>query len=673
MLSDRVRPGWLAIAAVALFIVLFAELFFSVRQNSQTFDESAHMYAGYSYWKTGDFGINPEHPPVAKMLATIPLLPLHLDVQPAPPIYFRAASAIGGRVFLYSHDADRLLLRARLGMSVFTFAFGLLILLCAREMFGDLTAIIALLLFVFEPNILANGALVTTDLALSAALFAAVYTFYRYTRKPTLLRLLLCGLASGLAVSVKHSGLIVLPLLALLSLGMLLLPPATSDGSPAPSRRSEALRLAMVLAVIALIAYTMLWSAYRFRYAARPGNAPLVPTTSAFLDTLHSPLEARAIGFSERHHLLPESYLYGLTDIAVLTNEGRPTYIFGKIFPTGQWFYFPSTFLIKSTLGFLLLLVLTLIAAHLWRRERAPELLFLLLPAGFYFAIAIFSHLDIGHRHILPIYPFLIVFIAAGAAVLMRRSRVWATVVVLLLVMHVVSSLRAFPAYLPYSNEAWGGSAQTWKLLSDSNVDWASGLKSLHNYIQQRNIQSCWLAYDGPVDPAFYHIPCKRLPSFFSMIFRTPQQPVPTQIAGPIFIESLPISGFGWGPSEVNPYEPFLQRNPDDEIQGEILVYNGSYSAPRIAALSHLAVSRQNARSGHMDVAVAEAQEAEQLAPELLEPHEVLIDLYAANHQQADAQREYDTAIRLYNQIYSAYTTVIAPPVAPSAPSTSGS
>lgn len=672
MLSSRYRPGWLTIAAVALFIVLFAELFFSVRQNSQTFDESAHIYAGYSYWKHGDFGINPEHPPLAKMLAALPLLPLHLDAPPGPLIFFRAASAIGGRIFLYSHNADQILLRARLAMSIFTFALALLILLGAREMFGDVAAAIALLLFVFEPNILAHGALVTTDMALSAALFATVYTFYRYTRRPTPTRLLLCGLASGLAVSVKHSGLIVFPLLVLLSVGTLLLPAAAANESPAPSRRREALRLAVALVVIAAIAYAMLWAVYGFRYAARPGNASITPPTSAFLGTLHRPLQARAIGFAEHHHLLPESYLYGLTDIAVLTSEGRPTYIFGKLYPTGQWFYFPSTFLIKSTLGFLLLLVIALTAAHLWRKDRARELLFLLLPAGLYFMMAIFSHLDIGHRHILPVYSFLIVFVAAGAAVLLRRSRAWAGVVTVLLAMHVVSSLRAFPTYLPYSNEAWGGPAQTWKVLSDSNVGWSSGMKSLERHVQQHGIQSCWLAYDGPVDPGYFHVPCKRLPSFFSVIFRVPQGPVPEQVNGPIFIWSQPMTGFGWGPAEVNPYAPLVPVKPDDEIQGEILVYNGSYSLPRATALSRLAASRQAAASGHPDLALAEAQQAEALAPELINPHEALIALYAANHQQAEAQGEYATAMHLYNTVYGAYSNLIQPPVDPSAPSMPG-
>lgn len=668
MSSSRLRPAWLTVAAAVLFVVLFAELFFSVRQNSQTFDESAHIYAGYSYWTRGDFGINPEHPPVAKMLATLPLLPLHLDAPPALPIYFRAASALGGRSFLYSHNADQILLRSRLAMSFFTFALALLILLGAREMFGDVAAAIALLLFVFEPNILANGALVTTDAALSATLFATVYAFYRYTRKPTLVRLLICGLASGLAVSVKHSGLIVFPLLLLLSVGVLLLPRAASGESPAPSRRSEALRLAVALLVIAAIAYAMLWSAYGFRYAARPGNAAITPSTAAFLETLHRPLEARAIGFAERHHLLPESYLYGLTDVAVLTSEGRPTYIFGRLYPTGQWFYFPSTFVIKSTLGFLLLLILALTAAHLWRKERARELLFLLLPAGLYFTVAIFSHLDIGHRHILPIYPFLIVFIAAGAAVLLHRSRVWAVVVTVLLVMHVVSSLRAFPTYLPYSNEVWGGPSQTWKVLGDSNVGWSSGLKALQVYVHDHGIQSCWLAYDGPVDPSYFHLPCKRLPSLFSILFRVPQGVVPLQIQGPLFVASEPITGFGWGPAEVNPYAPFVQVKPNDEIQGEILVYNGQYGVPRVAALSHLAASRQAVASGHSDVALAEAQQAEAIAPELLMPHEALSDLYAANHQMAEAMREYATAMQLYKTVYADYGNFVPPPEDPSAP-----
>src|SRR5215472_3760840 len=668
MSLNHLRPRWLVGSAVVLFVVLFAELFFSVRQNSQTFDESAHMYAGYSYWQHGDFGINPEHPPLAKMIATIPLLPLHLDAPPPLPIPFRPAVFLGGRIFLYSHNADQMLLRARLGMSIFTFALALLILLGAREMFGDVAAVIALLLFVFEPNILAYGALVTTDMAVSATLFATVYAFYRYTKRPTLLRLLLCALATGLALCVKHSGLIVFPMLVLLAAGTLLLPRTSSGDSAAQSRRRQALRLAVALVVIGAIAYTLLWSAYGFRYAARPGNAPLVPTTSAFLGMLHRPFSAHAIGFAERHHLLPESYLYGLTDIAIGTSDGRPSFLFGTLYPTGQWFYFPSTFLIKSTLGFLLLLVLALTAAHLWRREKARELLFLVLPAALYFTTAVFSHLDIGHRHILPVYAFLIVIAAAGSSALLRRSRAWTGVVVVLLVLHVFSSARTYPAYLAYSNEIWGGSQHTWEVLGDSNTGWASGLKTMQQYVHEHNIQSCWFAYNGSADVSYFHLPCKRLPTFFSTAFRDPQGPVPEQIQGPVFISEQSMRGLGWGPVEANPYYSFIGVKPDDVLWGEILVYNGSYTVPRVAAMSHLSLARAAAAGGHPDVALAEAQQAEAMAPELLMTHEALSKLYEANHQHAEALREYETAMHLYNTTYSSFASQVMPPVDPSAP-----
>jgi len=654
--------------------VLFAELFFSVRQNSQTFDESAHMYAGYSYWKTGDFGINPEHPPLAKMIATIPLLPLHLDAPPPLPIPIRPASFVGGRIFLYTHNAEQMLLRARLGMSIFTFVLALLILLAAREMFGDVAAAIALLIFVFEPNILANGALVTTDMAVSATLFATVYAFYRYTKKPTPIRLLLCALAAGLALCVKHSGLIVFPVLVLLAAGTLLLP-NTAGGEPhGLSRRRQALSFTVALVIIAAIAYTMLWSVYGFHYAARPGNAAFVPTTSAYIETLHSPIQAHAIGFAASHHLLPEAYLYGLTDIAVATSAGRPAFLFGKLYPTGQWFYFPSTFLIKSTVGFLLLLVLTLTATHLWRKKRARELLFLLFPPAIYFTTAVFAHLDIGHRHILPIYPFLIVITAAGAAALLWRSRAWARVVMVLLAFHVFSSVRAYPAYLSYSNEIWGGTHHTWEVLTDSNVGWASGLKTMQQYVHEHNIQSCWFAYNGSADVSYFHLPCKPLPTFFSGLFRDPQGLVPVQIQGPVFISAQTMNGMGWGPLEANPYYSFIGVKPDDVLFGEILVYNNqSFIVPRLAALSHLSLALTALSGMHPDVALAEGQQAEALAPELIATHEALADIYARTNQPAEASREYETAMHLYHTTYGAFASGMRPPKDPSAAPRPGS
>src|SRR5690242_5016590 len=118
---------WTTAAVVLLLAVFAGELLLSVRQNSQTFDESNHLYAGYSYWKRGDFGINPEHPPLVKLVASLPLIPLRLPVQPPPDIFFRAAGGAGGTQFLYSHDADALLFRARAAASLFAFTLALLV------------------------------------------------------------------------------------------------------------------------------------------------------------------------------------------------------------------------------------------------------------------------------------------------------------------------------------------------------------------------------------------------------------------------------------------------------------------------------------------------------------------------------------------------------------------
>ena len=105
-------------ATAALFLILACELWLSVARLSQTVDEGAHLYAGYQYWKVQDFGLNPEHPPLLKFIAAVPLLPMQLQ-QPHPPTTFssKAEEYIGGGQLLYGNDAERVLLRARMSAS----------------------------------------------------------------------------------------------------------------------------------------------------------------------------------------------------------------------------------------------------------------------------------------------------------------------------------------------------------------------------------------------------------------------------------------------------------------------------------------------------------------------------------------------------------------------------
>ena len=196
----------------------------------------------------------------------------------------------------------------------------------------------------------------------------------------------------------------------------------------------------------------------------------------------------------------------------------------------------------------------------------------------------------------------------------------------------------------------------------------ASFERTMQQYIHQHNIQTCWFAYNGPVDLSYFHLPCKPLPTLFSTLLRAPQGAVPLQIQGPIFIGSQSLTGWGWGPMEASPYNAFVGVKPDDVLYGEIVVYNGSYTVPRLAALSHLSLARIASSGGHPDIALAEAQQAEALAPELLMPHEALTSLYVSNHQPAEASREYETAMHLYNTLYSSFASGMTPPTDPAAP-----
>jgi 4-amino-4-deoxy-L-arabinose transferase-like glycosyltransferase len=676
------RQRWFVPAVViALLLILALEMFLSARLESQTFDEPAHLYAGYSYWLHSDFGINPEHPPLVKLVASLPLLISRPKCPPPPNFFFRGASASGGKQLMsyFGPGAQTMLAHARIAVSVFVFLLALLVFFAAREMFGDGAALLALLLFVFDPMIIANGPLIATDIGVTCCLFAAVYALYRYVKQPSLLRLSLCALAAGLSLAAKHSAIMLFPILVLLCTVEVMLNwqaidinaglDNTKEGNAGAdskaSRVVTALRLGGASVAIALVAVTMLWAFYGFRYAARPNRNQIVPPTAIFLKDLPQPLEARTIAFAEQHHLLPEAYLYGLTDVVTLANKGRPMYLFGQIYPVGRWFYFPAAFLIKSTLGLLLLLALLPFARALWRSEHRRELVFLILPPVVYFGMAMTSKMDMGIRHVLPIMPFLLVLAAAGAMTLIRQSRAWAWTVGVLVVVHLGSSLWAFPNYLPYSNEIFGGPNRTYRALADANVGWAGGLKALHTSIETRHITQCWFGYSALPEPADFQIPCKRMPTFFSRLTRESQEEIPQQIDGPVFVSTEEIAGSYWGSATMSPYRDFAKSQPSRVIAGDILEYDGAFAVRPIAAVSEYIVANTLLRQGKTAEAISHAEQAVALDPQSLDAHETLSKAYTANHQDEAAMREYLTAEQLFEAVPSGFQAEASPPEKP--------
>jgi hypothetical protein len=655
-------------------MILCLEMFLSARTESETFDEPAHLYAGISYWKHGYFGVNPEHPPLAKLVAAAPAAVLDKPAYPEPaPMHFRGASALGGFQLFLPSGGEKLLAHGRMSISVFPILLSFLVVLAAVEMFDRATALFALTLLVFDPLVLGHGPLITTDMAATCTMFAAVYCFYRYVKRPNVLRLVLCGLATGLALTSKHSMLFVIPILVLLAVFEVVMNREPQPARPAMDSnwRRKTVRMVGAGLMIAGLAVTILWASYGFRYLSFPNGKSIVPSPETFLQDVKQPVERTVIGFALRHHLLPEAYLFGLMDVVQLCRDGRVMYLFGKIYNNGRWFFFPAAMLIKCTLGFLALIVIALLAPILRSREHRREVVFLAVPALAFFGWALTSKLDIGIRHILPIFPFLMILAAAGAISMARRSRVLAWSVGVLLFAHSASSLHAAPNYLPYSNEAFGGPSRTWRELSDSNVGWAGGLKALRAYLEERHIKDCWFAYEAIPIAQTRGIPCKPLPTLFgSFTDDGKHPPVPVSIHGPVFLSSEEEAGSFWGPEYMSAYRQFMRRMPDHVIAGEILEYDGDFNVPEVSSASHafLTYSFFDPKKIMQPQSLEYARKAVELDPGSLVAHETLTDVLAAQGHKDEAMREYRTSMAIYNQVPADFKATVDVPTDPSAP-----
>jgi 4-amino-4-deoxy-L-arabinose transferase-like glycosyltransferase len=434
-------------ALCLLLIVLSLQLFLSVRRESQTWDEANHIYAGYRSWTHADFGLNPEHPPLVKLVATVPLL----WMQPKTPVleerFFKEDAFLRGKEFLYQNDADKILARTRSTAATLTLLTALVVFFGTREMFGTGAAFIALTLLTFDPNLLAHGALITTDVGLACFMFLSVYLFYRFVKFPSPLRLILAGIAVGLVLAVKHTGLLVLPILFLLAVCEIVFE------STRETIARHSLKLLGSLTLITLIGCAVLWSFYGFRYSARPSGLQLNPPLAAYIKGLE-PHEAWPISTAARFRMLPESYLYGLADVKLTANY-YTSYVLGKVYAHGVWFYFPIAFLIKTTVAVLVLFLLSIGVIATRRLRCRRELLFLTVPVIFYLIVAFTVGMNIGVRHILVVYVFLYVLIGGAMWALIQRSRKWAYAVGALLLVHAASSVFAFPNYIAYGNELW--------------------------------------------------------------------------------------------------------------------------------------------------------------------------------------------------------------------------
>lgn len=514
--ADR-RRSWLTAAAVAILLAVHAALGLSaLAGKSVTADEIFHLTGGYLFDRFGDYRIHPDNGVLPQRLQGLPAV---LAGAKSPPLennpYWRTSDVyVMSYQFFYESGNDHwpLLMRARALTLLFSLGAGLLVFIWARALAGPAAGLTALGLFAFSPTWLAHGPIATSDAAAALFLAASTGAYWWQLRGSGPGRILASALIFGLACVAKFSAVLLLPIFVLLTVLHL-------ARQPVAERRPG--RVIGRLALHGAAAVLVIWAFFGFRYTA---FAPGLPPADHFIrswDWMLSQVgwQRPVIDFLRQWHLLPEAFLFGYTH-AYVGSQLRAAFLAGDYSTQGWVQFFPLAFLWKSTPAELAGLVLAILAAvrnhtrfGVWAVRLAPLLALVVVYGG----VALTSHLNIGQRHLLPLYPA--VFIVAGVAAwrLSRVPRVRLVFAAALVASQALVAARTHPHYLAYFNVLAGGPTQGWRLLVDSSLDWGQDLPGLKTWLDRNNTGAqaapVFLSYFGSGEPDYYHIDAHRLPS----------------------------------------------------------------------------------------------------------------------------------------------------------------
>lgn len=529
---------WIA-AAILLFHGTVSIL--NAKNDSTTFDEVAHIPAGYSYLVEHDTRLNPEHPPLIKDLSAFPLLFLGLNFDTTQKFWtgelkgkWDEGQWAAGRHLLYEagNDADRIVFWARVPIVLLSLALGLFLFRWGKELVGTLGGLLVLFLYAFDPNILGHNHFVTTDIGVAAFLTFAFYYFLRFLKKPTWKNTVLGGIFLGLLLVSKFSSIVALPIF-----GFSLLAYSFSCRTKHPSWKERFLAVGnyfgKALAAFA-VAAIVIWGVYKANTFAMPKEV-FAQTVNFFFSPTDSNI--KTVYTNKALHALNESdltrpwatYLFGPAWMFKRVSGGNGAYFLGEVGNGFTW-YFPTVFAIKETIPFLALTFFALFyglarfirnaartdhpkglrhrLAHFLRESVIDYTLLAFIAAYAYLSIT--GGLNIGFRHLFPILPFIYLLIGKKVFELYRRAQYHTKQLILIFLGFLLSwllltTLAAYPYYMSYFNEAVGGPKQGYHLVTDSNADWGQDLKRLRDYLDRNPlIDKIRVDYFGGGNPRLY-------------------------------------------------------------------------------------------------------------------------------------------------------------------------
>ena len=535
------KPGATLWVGLIFLLLFFVQGWFCIRANSPTYDEAKNLTAGYSHLIKKDFRLAPESPPLLKEFFALPLLVRYrLPFNPNPQYWRTGNDYLIGQDFLYGSilSADQMLALGRLPNLFIGTCLIALMGWWAYRLWGSRAVPLAMALGSLEPNLVAHSSLVTTDMGFTVFIFVTVYLLWEYLNLPKWWLLAATGFSTGMALISKFSAILLIPMTAVIIAASLLI---DSELRLLPLRKNQyqtthkLLQAAAVFCLILFFASLMIPPSYFFQ------------------------------GF--------QPWFFGLWRFLTVAQEGQASFFLGQYSYQGWWNYFAVAFLIKTSIGALILIAASLAFYHAGTPIGRRAALFLLVPVIVVFLVISRAKVNIGVRHILPVYPFLFVLASRVATIRFRRKWFAPLLIGTPLILTAISSVRIAPHQLAYFNEFVGGPDQGYRYLSDSNVDWGQDLKGVKAYMDKENLPIIYLSYFGTAPPSYYGIRYRYVPGAWALEWPPPLDKFPADADRKIL--AISVTNLQ---DVASPYDPLFRwlwfRRPIAKIGYSIFVYD---------------------------------------------------------------------------------------------------
>ncbi len=545
------RARWVA-SSILFLMALF--MLGSAWNDSAIMDELPHIPAGYSYLAKQDYRLNPEHPPLIKMIAAVPLLFQRIDFPANSPNWTHEVNGQWefGRDFLYrsGNDADSIIFWSRIPVMILALFTGWIFFRFVERRFSGRAALMALALFALSPTVIAHSRFVTTDLGATFGFLIGILAFIEFLEVPSYRNVVRAGIAFGIAQLLKFSLVLLLPIYVVIAAFWIFASRKHGIFHPLKDYAGKAIGILVVAALV-------IWPVYQFTVLRYPPErqrndtnvilesqkkgTQSVREACGSLSTFAACPAQLVIWASDKPLLRPYAqYALGVLMVFQRQAGGNTAYFLGEVSNIGSRWYFPTAFLLKEPTPTLILLVIALYSAiarvhyyeryswhafSLWIRNHLPEFSALVMIAV-YWGASIKSPLNIGLRHVMPTFPFIYLlasvqidrwlseknfikqetfmrWIVEGARSLFRQAFKYIVLAILLLWLFLGTTFST-PYYLSYYNALSGGTINGYRYIVDSNYDWGQDLKRLADYVEKNKIEKISLDYFGGGDPTYY-------------------------------------------------------------------------------------------------------------------------------------------------------------------------